>query len=102
MKKLIETANQGKSIAHIAQATLTAQAAYDKALTAIEEAQRLKSTPDDPKPPVPPVKKRRVVDAKTLLSKSFIETPEDMETFLTKLRAELEAALEANERIQIK
>lgn len=50
----------------------------------------------------PKVKKRRLVDVRSLVSGTFIETPEDMETFLKKLRAELESALDADERIQIK
>jgi hypothetical protein len=42
------------------------------------------------------------VEAKSLWSGGFIETAVDMESFLTKLRSELEAALAANERVQIK
>ena len=47
-------------------------------------------------------RKRRVVEAKALWPGTFIETEADMEAFLKKLRAELEEALEADERIQIK
>ena len=53
-------------------------------------------------PPKPKVKTRRVVEPKSLWTGGFIETPADIEAFLTKLRAELEAALDADERVQIK
>jgi hypothetical protein len=96
LRRLLCTATQASSIAHIAQARQTAEVAYDRALTAIEQAQ---TKPDDPRPKV---KKRRVVEAKTLWSGGFIETAEDVEAFLNRLRAELEAALEADERVQIK
>ena len=106
--KLLETAAQSTSIAHIAQARQTADAAYEKALTAIEQAQLPPApdpddpTPPGPTPPPPTIKKRRVIEAKSLWSGGFIETAVDMESFLTKLRSELEAALAANERVQIK
>ena len=91
------------SIAHIAQAQQAADDAYNRALTAIEEAVAPPPTPDPTTVSPPPrVKKRRVVVAKELCSGSFIESNADMEAFLKKLRAELEAALNANERVQIK
>ena len=98
--KLLETAGQSTSIAHIAQARQAAETAYDQALTAIEQAQ-LPPPPDDPTPP-PIIKKRRVVEVKSLWSGGFIETPDDVESFLARLRSELEAALAAEERVQIK
>ena len=108
LTKLLGTASQAASIAHIAQARQTAEAAFDRALTAIEQAQTPPPKPpvgDGPTPPVPPkpkVKKRRVVEARSVWSGGFIETPSDVEAFLDKLRAELEAAIEADERVQIK
>ena len=102
---LRETAEGATSIAHIAQARQAAEAAFDRAMTAIEQAQ----TPPDPPvgpgptpPPKPKVKKRRVVEAKSLWTGGFIETHADVDAFLTKLRAELEEALDADERVQIK
>lgn len=108
--KLLGTATQSTSIAHIAQARQTAEAAYDQALAAIEQAQLPPPpAPDDSQSqkavettPPPAIKKRRVVEAKSLWSGGFIETAADMESFLSKLRIELEAALAANERVQIK
>ncbi|MHB8762848.1 MAG: BREX system P-loop protein BrxC [Deferrisomatales bacterium] len=113
LTKLLGTAATDTSIAHIAQARQTAEGAYDRALAAIEKAQQVaarsevKGTHEDPKEeyaqtPKPKVKKRRVVEAKALWSGGFIETPADVEAFLTKLRAELEAALAADERVQIR
>ena len=100
LTKLLETAANATSIAHIAQARHAAEAAYYRALNRIEQA--LPDDLDDPKPPVPKVKKRRVIDAKSLVAGGFIESPDDVEAFLAKLREELEAALDADERVQIK
>ena len=106
LTKLLATANQATSIAHIAQARETADLAFDRALNAIEQAQiQRPPTSDAPgasKPAKPKVKRRRVVVAKKLWTTGFIETPADVEVFLDKLRGELEAALEVNERVQIK
>jgi hypothetical protein len=112
LTNLLHTANQATSIAHITQARQTADDAYDRALTAIEQALIVieqaqvlpPPQPDDPTPlpPPPPVKKRRVVEAKSFWPGSFIETEADVEAFLDKLRAALEAALAANEKVQIK
>jgi hypothetical protein len=112
LAKLLSTAAQATSIAHIAQARQTAEDAYDRALSAIERAQLPPSkpdnpapddpTPDVPKPPLPPAKKRRIVEARKLWPAGFIETPADVESFLSRLRAELETALAANQKVQIK
>jgi len=106
LTNLVATASQATSIAHIAQARQAAEAAFDRALTAIEQVQT-PPTPEPegatpPAPPKPKVKKRRVVEAKSLWSGGFIETADDVEAFLAKLRATLQAAIEADERVQIK
>ena len=96
------------SIAHITQAQQAAEVAFDKALTLIEESQvKVSVTPESDKgadaPPAPPrTKKRRVVEPKSLMAKTFIETPDEMEAFLGSLRKELEQALQNDERVQIK
>ena len=105
LARLLDTATQATSIAHIAQARQHAESAYDRSLAAIESAQTVvqPSDPGDPTPPAKPkVKKRRVVETKHLWSGDFIETPEELDTFLNKLRAEIEDALDASERVQIK
>jgi hypothetical protein len=71
------------------------------------EAVRVKKSTAAPSVPVsisPSVrmKKHRVIDPKNLWSRNFIETADDVETFLTALRTELEAALKADERVRIK
>ena len=106
LSKRLDTAMTATSIAHIAQARQTGDEAFNRALSAIEEAQvpppPKAEDPDPATPPPPKIKKRRVVDVKAMLSGSFIETESDMETFLKELRTELEAALGADERVQIK
>jgi hypothetical protein len=105
LKRLLRMATEITSIAHIEQARQAADVASDHALIVIEQAQMPVPDPDDPVPPTPPkpqTKKRRIVDAKSLWTDGFIETSADVETFLSKLRTELEAALQADERVQIK
>ena len=50
----------------------------------------------------PKIKKRRVVETKKLLKGDFIETVEEMDAFLSALRKELQATLDAGERAQLK
>ena len=101
--QLLETANQATSIAHISQAQQEAESAFDRALTAIEKEQAERGNkPGLDKTPVAAVKKRRVVKAQALCTVDFIETAEEMEEFLGKLRTELQAALDNDERIQLK
>ena len=101
LQRLRDTAAQATSIAHIEQARRTAEPAYDLAWIAIEQSQIVPDS-DEPTPPMPKVKKRRVVEVKNLWADGFIENTDHVDTFLTKLRSELEAALAADERVQIK
>ena len=106
LRRLLASAERQHSIAHIAQARQAAEDAYDRALSAIEQAQI--PPPVTPgvkeKDPVPPVKVklRCVVEARSLCSHGFIETADDVERYLSALRQALEAALAAGERVQIK
>ena len=78
LTELLDQVDARQSIAHIAQARQTAEAAYDRALTAIEQAQAPppSQTADDPTPPhATRSKKRRVVEAKTLWSRWFHRDP---------------------------
>jgi hypothetical protein len=105
LERLLQSAQASKSIAHIHQARQAAEPAFDKAMTAIEQSQKPPPTsPGNPPPksPTPPVKKRRTVAVRKLCPGNFLETQADVDTFLSALRAELEGALAANERIQIK
>jgi hypothetical protein len=104
LQKLLATATSATSIAHIAQARQQADGAYDRALSAIEKAQESPTPkPGVPTPPPPPpVRKRRTVEAKALWSGEFIETSDDVKAYVEKLRAALQAAVDAGERVQIK
>ncbi|TWU38975.1 hypothetical protein Q31b_40530 [Novipirellula aureliae] len=50
----------------------------------------------------PKFKKPKVVHPKTLTTKTYLETQEDIDEFLTALRKELEAAINNDERIEIR
>jgi hypothetical protein len=52
--------------------------------------------------PTAPVKKRRVVHAQLLAGSGYIETQADIDSFLTKLRNELEQAIADNQRVEIR
>ncbi len=100
LKKLVDNVSKATSIAHIFQARQAAEVAFDNALTAIEKTQvEHEQEPDKPKVKV---KQRRVMEVKTMWPGGFIETSEDVDAFLDKLRAKLEAAIKADERVQIK
>jgi hypothetical protein len=98
LNKLVGTAANATSIAHITQAREAAEGAFDRALGMLEEA--LAANAD--RGPDRPVRPRRVIDARNYWSEGFIENPADAEAFLNKLRAAIEAALAADERVQIK
>jgi hypothetical protein len=106
LEKLVKTAATATSIAHISQASATADGAFDRALTAIEGAQANVPTGPDrgaaQTGPKPRPRKRRVVEPRTLCAGGIIETAEEIETFLGKLRNELQTAIAADERVQIK
>jgi DNA repair exonuclease SbcCD ATPase subunit len=105
LTKLLATAAEDTSIAHIAQAAKQAEDAFDRALAAIEKAQSLptpKPGGKDPEPSAPAVKKRRVVEVRGLCPEGFLETAEDVTAFLGKLEEALRAAVNSGERVQIK
>ena len=111
------------SIAHIYQLQLAARDAADDAFVMIEDASRQPPPTPGPgtgkttglgdngepfgggtKPLVTkkPPKKRRVVKPTRLITTDYLETKEDVEAFLEKLRKELEEAIENNERVEIR
>ena len=94
-KMLKAAAESNLSIAHIAQTAQAADAAFDRALSIIEQSQAKKPT-------APPPRSRRVVVVNEMVSGGFIENEGEMNAFLDKLRSELKAALADNHRIQIK
>jgi len=101
LESLLEAASTATSIAHITQAQHAADAAFDEAMKAIE-ANREEQKGGTLGEPVPVPRERQVVEARSCLSGNFIETTEEIEDFLNKLRSELETAIQANKRVQIK
>jgi hypothetical protein len=98
------------SVAHIHQSQSNALEAVDDAFAIIEAAAKVKPKPPpendggtDKLPPASkPSKKRRVVEPTKLVTQNFLENKEDVDTFLEKLRDELEEAINNNERVEIR
>ena len=112
------------SIAHIYQAQTAAQDAADEAFQLIEAASHQpapkprtggekKPGPNDggeqqpseggePQVQNKPSKKRRVIQPNKLVTTSYLESTEDIDQFLEKLREELEEAIKNNERVEIR
>jgi hypothetical protein len=100
LKRQVETQT---SIAHINQAQQNAIDAADEAIDKIEAASKANEHPGigDKEPPVH-VKKRCIVQAAQLAPKGFLETQEDVDAYLSKLRQALESAINNNERVEIR
>jgi hypothetical protein len=90
------------SNAHIDQAPSAAVEFADEAFRKIEAAAQQTPKPivgdSTPKPYV----KRRVVKAAALAPKALLETQEDVDAYLSKLRQALESAINSNERVEIR
>jgi hypothetical protein len=96
---------QDESVAHIAQAEVEAVRMFDAGVVRVEEFVRKQAE----KPGkgngavlVVAVKKQRVVKPADLAQVTYLETQQDVDTFLDALRRELEKAIADNERIQIR
>jgi hypothetical protein len=60
------------------------------------------TTPPPPAPPAPPVAKPiRVVRVADLGAKTYLETEQDVDAYVAKLRAELMAAIAAGHRTRV-
>jgi hypothetical protein len=94
------------SLAHISQAKAEALSALDSAISRIEEGLKTKTPlsaqPGKQEPPAPAVKSRCVIKPADLVRKPYLETPEEVESFIKELRQRLESAIAKNERIQIR
>ncbi|MDP3597519.1 MAG: BREX system P-loop protein BrxC, partial [Nitrospirota bacterium] len=95
------------SLAHITQAETEALKEFDIATSRIEEfvrkaTERPKDKGTGSEPPIPILKKKRVIEPAKLVPDPYLETQEDVECFLQRLRTELEQALAENERIEIR
>jgi hypothetical protein len=106
-KVLAEACARHNSVAHLDQAATEAARIFDSTVAAIEQSAAAPpptggSPVTYPKPNLPGPKPRHMVQVSSLLKKPFLESPEDVEEFLTKLRTELTNTLARGERIQIK
>jgi hypothetical protein len=102
LQRLIKEVEQSSSIAHIRQAQTEGESVFDRGMALIEKASQPPVDPDIDTPPRPTTKPRRVVEVKSLCPEGFIESQEQIDQFLTALRQELEGAIAAGERVQIK
>ncbi len=108
---LADACGKHQSVAHLDQAASEANRVFESTLSAIEDY-TVKSARTDPAPspgagtetpiPLPAPKHRRVIQIGDLLEKPFLESTEEVEVFLTKLRTELTDAVAKGERIQLK
>lgn len=96
------------SLAHIGQAATTAIDLADAAFARIEAALKaqapvpggVKDVNDHSRTPY--VKRRRVIQAAALTPKPYLETQDDIEAYLTKLRTALEQVIAAGDRIEVR
>ena len=103
LETLRKQVERQESVAHITQAEHEVVKAFDAAISKIEEAAKKPGPkPGDEETPKPVVRQRRVVRPAEFTSKTYLETPEDVNAFLEELRRQLEAAIANNERIQIR
>jgi hypothetical protein len=107
LERLHQQAEQSVSIAHLTQAEQEALRAFDAAVAKIEDfAKPPVKTPGGGSAPgklqKPAIKVRTVVKPAELMGLSYLETPEDIEKFLTELRQKLEAAIASGQRIEIR
>lgn len=105
-----------ESVAHIFQMQTAARDAADDAFIAIEQAakkiapippgagaeMRQPEPGDEPSVKKAPAKKRRIVEPSQITGASYLETSEEVASFLEILRKELEEAIANNERVEIR
>jgi hypothetical protein len=105
-KVLADTCAKQNSVAHLDQAAKEAARIFDSTVAAIEQSAAAPPAAGSPvaypKPNLPGPKPRHMVQVSSLLKKPFLESPEDVEEFLSTLRTELTNTLARGERIQIK
>ena len=99
LESLREQVQREESLAHITQAEGEAVKEFDGAVGRIEES-RQKAAGSGQNNPV--IKKQRVVSPAGLVKTAYLETADDVNSFLDALRQELERAIENNERVQIR
>jgi len=97
LKARIETQT---SLAHIAQAATLAVELADEAFSKIEASSKVEPPPGVEDKPV--VKPRRLIQAASLVPKPYLETQEDIDAYLDKLRTALEKLIAAGDRIEVR
>ena len=110
LERLRDRVNAEQSLAHISQVEGEATAEYDKAIDKFEafcapptlQPDKVKEETDVAKPIAPVIRKQRVVKPAELMTKSHLETAEDVTEFLNALKEQLNSAISNNERIQIR
>jgi len=110
LEALKEQVRKEASLAHITQAEGEAVKEFDTAVGRIEDFLRKLAETQQPKddglgrgvPPPPLVKKQRIIKPADLVTKTHLETSDDVNVFLAALRRELEQAIADNERVQIR
>ena len=99
---------QAESLAHINQDQAESVREYDAAIARVEEFSRKQAanptvtSSDSSAVPAPAVKKQRVIKPAELMKGKYLETQDDVNTFIDTLRQELDQALANSERIQIR
>jgi len=99
LESLREQVQREESLAHITQAESEAVKEFDAAVGRIEESRQKAAGSGKDKPVI---KKQRVVSPAGLVKTTYLETADDVNSFLDALRQELERAIENNERVQIR
>jgi len=95
------------SLAHITQIETEARKEFDAAAVRIENfavkaAEAAAPSNAGPLVSIPALKKKYLVEPSRLVQLPYLETKADVDEFLKRLRAELEQAIDRNERIEIR
>ena len=110
LEVLKEQVLKEESLAHITQAETESVKEFDVAVGRVEDYLRKQAEQKKPKddgsgkvqPPLPVVKKQRIVKPAEIVKTTYLETSDDVNGFLDALRQELEKAIANNERVQIR
>ncbi len=103
LESLRSSVEREESVAHIAQAVQEAERAVDAALREIVEFLKKKQEEKkDDDETVVVVKPRKEIKPSTLVQSTYLETEEDINSFMQALRQRLEEAIANGERIQIR
>jgi len=108
LERLLERARKQESIAHLNQSEQEAVRVLDGAIEKIEAFVKRppvkRQTAEEPpvKKPKVTIKPRCIVKPAELVDATYLETTDDIEKFLNKLRESLTVAIRAGQRVQIR